>query len=60
MILFFKKKISSLKSLHLILWSLETLISQQKFYDTRLVTRKERYYHPFNVLPKAGCIADFV
>ena len=60
MILFFLKKISSLKSLHLILWSLETLISQQKFYGTRLVTQNERYYHPFSVLSKAGCIADFV
>ena len=22
--------------------------------------QKERYYHPLSVLPKAGCIADFV
>jgi hypothetical protein len=26
----------------------------------RLVTQKRRYYHPFSVLSKADCIADFV
>jgi len=39
-------KFSNLRSRHLVLWSLETLIGQQRFYGTRLVTWKRRYYHP--------------
>ena len=35
-----------LKSYYLLLWLLGTLASQYKFYDTRLVTLKGRYYHP--------------
>jgi len=49
-----------LRSRHLVLWSLGTLTGQQRLYGTRLVTQKGRYYHPLSVLPKAGCIADFV
>jgi hypothetical protein len=51
---------SSLRSRHLVLWSLGTLTSQQRFYGTRLVTRNRRYYHPLSVLPEADCIAGFV
>jgi len=32
------EKNSCLKSRHLVLWSLETLTGQQRFYGTRLVT----------------------
>jgi hypothetical protein len=39
-------KISSSRSRHLVLWSLGTLTGQQRFYGTRLVTQKERCYHP--------------
>jgi len=35
-----------LKSYYLLLWLLGTLASQYKFYGTRLVTLKGRYYHP--------------
>jgi hypothetical protein len=51
---------SSLRSRHLVLWSLGTLTGQQRFYGTGLVTQKERCYHPLSILPKAGCIADFI
>ena len=47
-------------SRHLVLWSLGTLTGQQRFYGPRLVTRKGRCYHPFSVLPEAGCIAGVV
>jgi hypothetical protein len=57
-ILFFDGERSCLRSRHLVLWSLGILTGQQRFYGTRLATQKERYYHPLNVLPKAGCIAD--
>jgi hypothetical protein len=46
-----------LRSRHLVLWLLGTLTGQQRFYNTRL---KGRYYHPLSVLPKAGCIVDFI
>ena len=59
-ILFFDGEWSCLRSRHLVLWSLGTLTGQQRFYGTRLITQKERYYHPLSVLPKADCIADFV
>jgi hypothetical protein len=59
-ILFFNGDILCLRSRHLVLWSLGTLTGQQRFYGTRLVTQKGRHYHPLSVLPKAGCIADFV
>jgi hypothetical protein len=39
-ILFFDEKMSYLKSCHIVLWSLGTLIDQQRFYGTRLVTKK--------------------
>jgi len=39
------------RSRHLILWSLETLTGQHRFYDTGLVTQKGRCYHPLCVLP---------
>ena len=51
---------SSLRSRHLVLWSLETLTGQQRFYVTELVTRKGRYYHPLGVLLETGCIVGFV
>jgi len=43
-----------------VLWSLETLTGQQRSYGSGLVTQKEMYYHPLNVLPEADCIAAFV
>jgi hypothetical protein len=51
---------SCLMSRYLVLWSLGTLTSQHRFYDMRLVTQKERYYHPLSVLPEIGYIASFV
>ena len=51
---------SSLRSHHLVLWSLGTPIGQQRFYDTGLVTQKGRYYHPLSVPLEADCIAGFV
>jgi hypothetical protein len=51
---------SSLRSRQLVLWSLGTLTSQPRFYGTRQVTRKGRYYHPLSILPEAGCIIGFV
>jgi hypothetical protein len=59
-ILFFNGEWYYLRSRHLVLWLLGPLTGQQRVYGTRLVTQKERYYHPLSVLPKAGCIADFV
>jgi len=59
-ILFFDGGWSCLRSRHLVLWLLETLTGQQRFYCTGLVKQKGRYYHPLNVLHEAGCIADFV
>ena len=59
-ILFFLEKISCSRSRHLVLWSLETLTGQHRFYGMRLVTQKERCYHPLSILPEAGCIAGFV
>jgi hypothetical protein len=59
-ILFLDRKMSCLRSCHLVLWSLETLTGQQRFYGTRLVTQNIRYYHPLNVVPEVGCIAGFV
>jgi hypothetical protein len=53
-------KKSCLRSRHLILWSLETLTSQQRFYGMKLVTQNEKYYHPLSVLPEVGCIVSFV
>ena len=58
-ILFFDGEWSCLKSRHLVLWLLWTLTDQQRFYGTRLVTQKRRYYHPLSVVPEVGCIADF-
>jgi hypothetical protein len=46
-------KSSYLKSRHLILWSLETLTGQHRFYGTR-------YYHLLSVLHEVGWIASFV
>ena len=40
--------------------SLETLSSQQRFHDTRLITQNGRYYHLLSILPEVGCIAGFV
>jgi hypothetical protein len=57
---FFKGKRSYLRSRHLVLWSLGTLIDQQRFYGSWLVTEKKKYYHPLNVLSEADCIAGFV
>jgi hypothetical protein len=51
---------SCLRSRHLVLWSLGTLTGQHRFYGSRLVTQKGRYYHPLNVLSKTNCIAVFV
>jgi hypothetical protein len=59
-ILFFDGEWFVLRSHHLVLWLLGTLTGQQRFYGTRLVTQKGRYYHPLNVLPEADCIAGFV
>jgi hypothetical protein len=59
-ILFFEGKNSSLRSSHLILWSLETLTDQQSFYGTWLVMLKERYYYPKNILLEVDCIVSFV
>jgi hypothetical protein len=36
-----------LRSRHIVLWSLETLIGQQRFYGTRLITRKKKILSPF-------------
>jgi len=44
-ILFFYAKRSCSRSHHLVLWSLGTLTSQQRFYGTGLITQKERCYH---------------
>jgi len=51
---------SCLRSHHLVLWSLETLTDQHRFYGTRLVTLKGRYYHLLSVLYEVGCIADYI
>jgi hypothetical protein len=60
-ILFFTgEKKSCLRSHRLLLWSLGTLSGQQRFYGTRLVTRKRRYYQPLSLLPEIVCIAAFV
>jgi lysine/ornithine N-monooxygenase len=53
-------EMTRLRSRHLILWSSETLIGQQRFYGTRLVMQKERYYHLLSILSEVGCIVDFV
>jgi hypothetical protein len=53
-ILFLDRERSSVRSCHLVLWSLETLTDQHRFYGTGLVTRKERNDHPLNVLPEAS------
>jgi hypothetical protein len=50
----------SLRSRHLILWSLEILTGQYRFYGMRLITQKRIYYHPLNVLLEVGCIANFI
>ena len=44
------------RSCHPVLWFLGTLIGQQRFYGTGLVTQKGRCYHPLSVLPEASCI----
>jgi hypothetical protein len=51
---------SCLRNHLLVLWSLETLTGQHRFYGPRFVTQKERYYHPLSVLPKVDCIVGFV
>jgi hypothetical protein len=51
---------SGLRNHYLILWSLEILTGQQRFYGTGLVTRKERYYHALSILPEASCITGFI
>jgi len=58
-ILFFDGEWSCLRSRYLVLWSLGTLTGQQRFYGTRLVAQKGRYYQLLSVTPKTGCIADF-
>jgi hypothetical protein len=44
--LFINGEWSCLRSRHLVLWSLETLTSQQRFYDTGLVTQREDIITP--------------
>ena len=45
-ILFFDGEWSYLRNRHLVLWSLETLTGQQRFYGTRLVTQKKKILSP--------------
>ena len=58
-ILFFRKKIL-FKKLSLNIMVIENATDQQRFYGTKLVTRKERYYQPLSVLPEVSCITSFV
>ena len=49
-----------LRSCHLVLWSLGTLTGQQRFYDTRLITQKERCYHLLSILHEVDYIVEFI
>jgi len=39
---------------------IENATDQQRFYGTKLVTSKERYYEPLSVLPEISCITSFI
>jgi hypothetical protein len=58
-ILFFRKKIL-FKKLSLNIMVIENPTGQQRFYGTKLVTPKERYYEPLSVLPEISCITSFI
>jgi hypothetical protein len=51
---------SDLRSHHLVLQLLGTLTGQHRFYSTRLVTQKRKYFHLLRVLPDVDCIDGFV
>ena len=42
--------VNQIKNFNLVLWLLEILNGQQRFYGAKLIMLKKRYYHPLNIL----------